>query len=110
MSEEKPDGDGGEDVGQTRIPPFETTLGLIEALLFRLYVIAYDSPGGVSEMLEDGKFGSLIPSGNRKKFVSDLIKNLNNSNVKNQDITEHLELFKPDNVTKKYIDLIEEIS
>jgi len=83
---------------------------IIEALLFRLYVIAYDSPGGVSEMLEDGKFGSLIPSGNRKKFVSDLIKNLNNSNVKNQDITEHLELFKSDNVTKKYIDLIEEIS
>ena len=83
---------------------------IIEALFFGLYVIAYDSPGGVSEMLKDGKFGSLIPYGDKQKFASDLINNLNNSNLKNQDINEHLELFKPDNVTKKYIDLIEAIS
>jgi len=83
---------------------------IIEALFFGLYIIAYDSPGGVSEMLKDGKFGSLIPYGNKQKFASDLINNLNNSNLKNQDINEHLELFKPDNVTKKYIDLIEAIS
>lgn len=83
---------------------------IIEALFFGLYVIAYDSPGGVSEMLKDGKFGSLIHYGDKQKFVSDLIDNLNNSNLKNQDINEHLELFKPNNVTKKYIDLIEAIS
>ena len=83
---------------------------IIEALFFGLYVIAYDSPGGVSEMLKDGKFGSLIPYGDKQKFASDLINNLNNSNLKNQDINEHLELFKPNNVTKKYIDLIEAIS
>ena len=83
---------------------------IIEALFFGLYIIAYDSPGGVSEMLKDGKFGSLIPYGDKQKFVSDLIDNLNNSNLKNQDINEHLELFKPNNVTKKYIDLIEAIS
>ncbi|MAM41976.1 MAG: hypothetical protein CMO13_01345 [Thaumarchaeota archaeon] len=83
---------------------------IIEALFFGLYVIAYDSPGGVSEILKDGKFGSLIPYGDKQKFASDLIKNLHNSNLKNQDINEHLKLFKPDNVTKKYIDLIEAIS
>ena len=83
---------------------------IVEALLFRLYVVAYDSPGGVSEMLKDGKYGSLISFGDKQKFVSELIKNLNNSNVKNHDINDHLEMFKPNNVTKKYIDLIEAIS
>ena len=53
---------------------------IIEALFFGLYVIAYDSPGGVSEILKDGKFGSLIPYGDKQKFASDLINNLNNSN------------------------------
>ena len=83
---------------------------IIEALFFGLYIIAYDSPGGVSEMLKDGKFGSLIPNGDKQKFVSELINNLNNTNLNNRYLNDHLELFNPINVTKKYIDLIEAIS
>ena len=83
---------------------------IIEALFFGLYVVVYDAPGGVSEMLKDGKFGSLIPNRNKQKFVTDLINNLNNTNLNNRDLKNHLEMFKPNNVTKKYIDLIEEIS
>ena len=83
---------------------------IIEALFFGLYVIAYDAPGGVSEMLKDGKFGSLIPNRNKQKFVTDLINNLNNTNLNNRDLKNHLEMFKPNNVTKIYIDLIKAIS
>ena len=83
---------------------------IIEALFFGLYVVVYDAPGGVSEMLKDGKFGSLIPNRNKQKFVTDLINNLNNTNLNNRDLKNHLEMFKPNNVTKKYIDLIEAIS
>ena len=83
---------------------------LIEALYFRLSVVAYDSPGGISEVLGDGKYGYLITKGDQIEFLN-VLENLilDNDKCTSNGIDNHLDFFLKHNVVKNYIKLIKNI-
>lgn len=54
---------------------------IIEAMSCGLPIIATNSPSGPSEILEDGKYGILIPMKDEKKFIFNIKKLINNPRV-----------------------------
>tara|TARA_B100000073_G_scaffold333254_1_gene324533 strand:- start:2088 stop:3197 length:1110 start_codon:yes stop_codon:yes gene_type:complete len=84
---------------------------LVEALYFNLLVIAYNSPGGISEVLGNGKFGHLIDKHNKNQFVKILEQSMLNSNKSRfvKDIDNHLDLFLKIKVINKFIQIIKQI-
>lgn len=52
-------------------------LVLAEAMAFGVSVVSTDCPGGVREILEDGKYGALVPVGNSKMLAHAIMESLN---------------------------------
>ena len=84
---------------------------LVEALYFNLQVIAYNSPGGISEVLGNGKFGHLIEQHNKNQFIKILEQSILNSNKSRfvEDLDRHLDLFLKINFINKFIKIIKQI-
>mgnify|MGYP005838982917 CR=1 FL=1 len=51
-------------------------LALAEAMALGIPVVATDCPNGPYEILDGGKFGSLVPIGDYKKLAEEIMKNL----------------------------------
>ena len=56
---------------------------LIESMISKTVVIAYDCPTGPKEILGDGKYGVLVTMGDKKIFEKKVYELLNNNNQKN---------------------------
>ena len=84
---------------------------LVEALYFNLQVIAYNCPGGISEVLGNGKFGHLIEQYNKNQFIKILEQSMLNSNKSrfDKDLNSHLDLFLKMKVINKFINIIKQI-
>ncbi|MBO98935.1 MAG: hypothetical protein CL730_01520 [Chloroflexi bacterium] len=84
---------------------------LVEALYFNLQVIAYNCPGGISEVLGNGKFGHLIEQHNKNQFIKILEQSMLNSNKSrfDKDLNSHLDLFLKMKVINKFINIIKQI-
>ena len=76
---------------------------LVEALYCNVPVIATDCMSGPREILEDGKYGMLIPVGDHKSLAEAIIVNLNNE-VPPQK--ESWQPFESDHVVDQYINLL----
>ena len=84
---------------------------IVEALYFGLDVISYKSPGGINEVLGDGKFGKIIHYGKKELFANHLINNLKKKNSSNSEsLLKHLEMFNSNKVANQFIKVIQKIN
>ena len=85
---------------------------IIEALHFGLNVISYNSPGGVSEVLSNGKYGKLVDINSKLQFENYLYENLlkkNNNDYADKSLKDHLVLFDSKSVSKQFVKLVQEV-
>lgn len=78
---------------------------LIEALGCGCPVISTDCPGGVREILDNGKYGRLVPMNNHEALVESMVDALKEKKVQ-ANTDEWLEQFKTDSIVKQYIDVL----
>tara|TARA_B100001996_G_scaffold334460_1_gene284592 strand:+ start:203 stop:1318 length:1116 start_codon:yes stop_codon:yes gene_type:complete len=85
---------------------------IVEALHFGLNVVSYNSPGGIAEVLSNGKYGKLVDVGSKSEFADYLGKNLfkkNNKDFEYKSLKEHLLLFDSKLVSKQFVKLVQEV-
>lgn len=80
-------------------------LVLIEAMAVGCPIVSTDCPGGVKEVLGDGKYGKLVPVGDPEAMANAILESL--SEKPKPVSSEWLNQFSLDIIVNKYIDLIE---
>lgn len=78
---------------------------LIEALSFGLPVVSTDCPSGPSEILENGRFGRLVPVGDACALSAAMSEVLE-STVDREALTNRSKDFLPEIAARKYLDLL----
>ena len=77
---------------------------LIEAMALGTPIVATDCPGGSAEVLDNGKYGSLVPMGD-SKALAEAILSILSGNVKLVD-SAWLEQFTLKTASQKYLDVL----
>lgn len=81
-------------------------LVLIEALVLDKIVISSNCPVGPKEILENGEIGYLYPVGDYNKLAELIIKNLENSEMNIELLSQKIQKYKKENIVKEYEKLI----
>jgi glycosyltransferase involved in cell wall biosynthesis len=80
---------------------------LIEALAVGLPVISTDCPYGSREILNNGRFGTLVPVGDAKGLAHAIIQSLNKLHVpKGDELKSHLNQFRSEVSTNRHIEVL----
>jgi glycosyltransferase involved in cell wall biosynthesis len=77
---------------------------LVEAMWTGTPVVATDCPYGPAEILENGKWGQLVPAGNAEALAEAILDILENGGI---DARTRAEDFTADNAVRQYLELIE---
>lgn len=77
---------------------------LVEAMGCGTPVVSTDCPSGPSEILEDGKWGELVPVGNVELLSEAIVKVLSKPN--DIDVKERARFFSVENSVNKYLELL----
>lgn len=80
---------------------------LIESLILKKYIISTNCPTGPKEILENGKYGSLVEIGNYEAMALAIEKQL--SNISNIDYSEAIERFDGEKIIKEIEKLLSTI-
>jgi glycosyltransferase involved in cell wall biosynthesis len=78
---------------------------LVEALAAGTPVVSTNCPGGPAEILENGKFGKLVPVGNAEAFADAILDTLDNP-PDGDTLIDRAKDFSIDIVTSRYIDVL----
>src|SRR5690606_12861321 len=78
---------------------------IVEALGVGTKVISTDCPSGPAEILENGKYGKLIPVGNPKELASAILEVLNEPN-RPEFLIERAKDFSTEKIANEYINFI----
>ena len=78
---------------------------IVEAMACGTPVVSTDCPSGPSEILEDGRWGELVPPSNVELLAKAIIKSLDNPNKK--DIKDRAAFFSVDNAVDQYFNIFE---
>jgi glycosyltransferase involved in cell wall biosynthesis len=78
---------------------------LLEALACRCPIVATDCPGGIRDVLAEGKYGALVAVGDATA-IADAMESVLRGNLSFPDPTEHLKTFELDRVAEAYISLL----
>lgn len=80
---------------------------LIEAMACGTQVVATDCPGGVTEILDNGKFGQLVPVENSEELAKALLRSLKNEFwIDPKLLVKRAELFTVCRAAEKYLSLL----
>lgn len=82
---------------------------LIEALACGCPVVSTDCPSGPAEILEDGKYGTLVPVGDAEALAAAILNTLAGGQDK-QKLVKRGEDFAVKHATRGYLDLIAEVT
>lgn len=78
---------------------------LIEAMACGTPVVSTNCPSGPSEILEDGKYGKLVPVNNKEALAKAIIETLENPVDKNK-LRERASFFSVEKAVNKYLKII----
>lgn len=78
---------------------------IVEAMACGTPVVSTDCNSGPSEILEDGRWGELVPPGNIELLAKAIIKSLNTPNKK--DLKNRAAFFSVDNAVNKYFKIFQ---
>jgi glycosyltransferase involved in cell wall biosynthesis len=78
---------------------------IVEALSFGLPVVSTDCPSGPAEILENGRFGMLVPVGNAEKLSEGIERALQSSHDTDTLISRAAD-FSPSIAAQSYLDLL----
>lgn len=78
---------------------------VIEAFASGVNVVAVDSPGGVKDIMMEGKLNDQLSGFNPEDLADVIFKTLNNP-VPRKDIDNVLEKFSPDLIVKEYLNIL----
>ena len=88
-------------------------MALIEAMEAGTAIVSTDCPYGPSEVVDNGRFGRLVPVEDTKAFADALAAELDSEDIghdaRRAERAEWMEQFKPPRITKKYLDLIRSV-
>ena len=76
---------------------------IVEAMSYGVQIISTDCPSGPSEILDNGKYGILVPT-NDEKSISSAIKNIINNKFDVKLLINRAKDFEIMNITKQYLD------
>jgi glycosyltransferase involved in cell wall biosynthesis len=82
---------------------------IVEAMASGCNVICTDCPGGPKEILQNGKYGALIPVGN-SKILAEAIINFATNEPRYPDIVERAMDFTIEKISSKYFSFMKNIS
>jgi glycosyltransferase involved in cell wall biosynthesis len=82
---------------------------LIQALACGCPVVSTDCPGGSAEILENGKYGRLVPVQHIRE-LADAIRLTLDSSPDQEQLKARAALFSTDNATRQYLDLMDNIA
>lgn len=77
---------------------------LIESMACGTPVVSTDCPSGPNEILEDGKWGALVPVGNVELLSKAIVKVISKPN--DIDVKERASFFSVENSVNKYLELL----
>lgn len=83
---------------------------MIEALACGSTVVSTDCISGPREILENGKYGHLIPIGDKDKMVQALIETLRKKNIDRDHLRGRANYFSVNKAVSRYVELIEGLS
>ncbi len=81
---------------------------LIEALAAGCPVVSTDSPGGAGEIIEDGRFGILVPVGDDKAMSEAILKGLD-TRWNREELKKRAEYFSVDKAVQGYLKVFEDV-
>lgn len=79
---------------------------IVEALGVGTPVVAANCPSGPSEILENGKYGELVPVGDYEKLKDTIIKNLEKKDHNKNKLIERAKDFSTHKITNEYLTYI----
>jgi len=79
---------------------------LIEALALGTPVVSTDCPSGPREILEDGRWGKLVPVGNPEALARGIIETLSNP-IRSEDLQKRARAFSMEEVVPQYLEVLE---
>lgn len=82
---------------------------VIEALACGCPVVSTDCPSGPAEILENGKYGTLVPVGDPEALAAAILKSLDTPTDR-QRLRDRGAKFSVENATRQYLDLIGELN
>jgi len=82
---------------------------LIEAMAVGTPVVSTDCPSGPSEILEDGKYGTLVPVGDYEALAQAIQDTVQNP-ISSEELQRRAQLFSSEKATEHYLHLIESIT
>lgn len=81
---------------------------IVEALACKLNIIATNSPGGVADILDNGKYGKLVNVGDYNKLSKVIIDFMNNKYEFNKEmLLQRAQDFTVDVITNSYLEFIQ---
>ncbi len=81
---------------------------IIEAMATGCPIVSTDSPGGAREILEDGRYGILVPTGDEQALAKAILKALD-IDWDGEELKRRAESFSVDKAVKGYISLFEKV-
>ena len=80
---------------------------LVEAMALGTPIVSTDCPYGPSEILEDGRWGYLVPVGDIDALASAIVKTLHRQPVPSADLMRRSEAFDKSHAIKSYLCLLD---
>jgi glycosyltransferase involved in cell wall biosynthesis len=81
---------------------------IVEAMACGTPVVSTNCPNGPAEILENGKWGRLVPVGSVKKIGEAIMKTLDENKVSKEELLHRSRYFDPFKISGQYIDIIRE--
>jgi glycosyltransferase involved in cell wall biosynthesis len=78
---------------------------LIEALACDVPIVATNCPCGPGEVLQNGKYGYLVPTGDAEALASEILRVLNND-ILSFNQTDALSRFDINNITERFLEVL----